>query len=78
MSRLELGSNVFDWEIFVQSFQVSTFKLRDIEKQKKKKKVLREEKEAYEYLGLGTVLTLVKNQPTKLLKNSKAKYQWKA
>ena len=59
----------------MQSFQVSTFKLRDIEKQKKKKKVLREEKEAYEYLGLGTVLTLVKNQPTKLLKNSKAKYQ---
>ena len=59
----------------MQSFQVSTFKLRDIEKQKKKKKFFREEKEGYEYLGLGTVLTLVKNQPTKLLKNSKAKYQ---
>ena len=77
MSKLEVGSNVFDWEIFVQSFQVSTFKLRDTEKPKKKKKVLREEKEGCEYLGLGTILALVKIQPTELLIKLKS-YQWKA
>ena len=76
MSKLEVGSNVFDWEIFVLSFQVSTFKLRDTEKPKKKK-VLREEKEGCEYLGLGTILALVKIQPTELLKKLKS-YQWKA
>ena len=69
MSKLEVGSNVFDWEIFVQSFQVSTFKLKDTEKQKKKE-VLREEREGSEYLGLDTVLALVKIQPTELLKKT--------
>ena len=39
-----------------------------VERYRGKKKVLREEKEGYEYLGLGTVLALVKNQPTELLK----------
>ena len=52
----------------MQSFQVERYR-------EKKNEVLREEKEGYEYLGLGTVLALMKNQPTKLLKNSKAKYQ---
>ena len=55
----------------MQSFQVSTFKLRDTEKPKKKK-VLREEKEGCEYLGLGTILALVKIQPTELLKKLKS------
>ena len=73
MSKLEVRSNVFDWEIFVQSFQVLTFKLRDTEKPKKKKKneVLREEKEGCKYLGIGTVLALVKIQPIELLKKLK-------
>ena len=78
MSKLEVKSNVFDWEIFVQSFQVLTFKLRDTEKQKKKKiEVLREEKEGCEYLGLGTVLALVKIQPTELLKKLKTQVSMK-
>ena len=72
MSKLEVGSNVFDWEIFVQ---VSTFKLRDTEK--KKNEVLREEKEGCEYLGLGTVLALVKNQPIELLKKLKSQVSMK-
>ena len=56
----------------MQSFQVLTFKLRDTEKpKKKKKKVLREEKEGCEYLGIGTVLALVKIQPIELLKKLK-------
>ena len=62
----------------MQSFQVSTFKLRDTEKQKKKKnEVLREEKEGCEYLGLGTVLALVKIQPTELLKKLKTQVSMK-
>ena len=78
MSKLEVRSNVFDWEIFVQSFQVLTFKLRDTEKpKKKKKKVLREEKEGCEYLGLGTILVLVKIQPTELLKKLKSQVSMK-
>ena len=77
MSKLEVGSNVCDWEIFVQSFQVSTFKLKDTEKPKKKKEVLREEKEGCEYLGLGTVLALVKIQPIELLKKLKSQVSMK-
>ena len=61
----------------MQSFQVSTFKLRDTEKQKKKNEVLREEKEGCEYLGLGTVLALVKIQPTELLKKLKTQVSMK-
>ena len=41
------------------------------ETKKKKKKVLREEKEGCEYLGIGTVLALVKIQPIELLKKLK-------
>ena len=59
----------------MQSFQVSTFKLRDTEK--KKNEVLREEKEGCEYLGLGTVIALVKIQPTKLLKKFKSQVSMK-
>ena len=73
MSKLEVGSNVFDWEIFVQSFQVERYK-----ETKKKNEVLREEKEGYEYLGLGTVLALVKNQPTELLKKLKSQVSMKS
>ena len=76
MSKLEVGSNIFDWEIFVQSFQVSTFKLKDTKKPKKNE-VLREEKEGCEYLGLGTVLALVKIQPTELLKKLKSQASMK-
>ena len=49
-------------------FQVKGYK----ETKKKKKEVLREEKEGCEYLGLGTVLALVKNQPIELLKKLKS------
>ena len=59
----------------MQSFQVSTFKLRDTEK--KTNEVLREEKEGCEYLGLGTVIALVKIQPTKLLKKFKSQVSMK-
>ena len=63
----------------MQSFQVLTFNLRDTEKPKKKKKneVLREEKEGCEYLGLGTVLALVKIQPIELLKKLKSQVSMK-
>ena len=58
--------------------KLSSFKLRDTKKQKKKKKeVLREEKEGCEYLGLGTVLALVKIQPTELLKKLKTQVSMK-
>ena len=49
-------------------FQVERYK----ETKKKKKEVLREEKEGCEYLGLGTVLALVKNQPIELMKKLKS------
>ena len=60
----------------MQSFQVSTFKLKDTEKPKKNE-VLREEKEGCEYLGLGTVLALVKIQPIELLKKLKSQVSMK-
>ena len=59
----------------MQSFQVSTFKLRDTEKQKKKS--FEGRKEGCEYLGLGTVLALVKIQPTELLKKLKTQVSMK-
>ena len=61
----------------MQSFQVSTFKLRDTEKEKRNE-VLREEREGCEYLGLGTVLALVKNQPIELLKKLKSQVSMKS
>ena len=55
-------------------FQVERYKET---KKKKKKEVLREEKEGCEYLGLGTVLALVKNQPVELLKKLKSQVSMK-
>ena len=54
----------------MQSFQVERYR-------EKKNEVLREEKEGCEYLGLGTVLALVKNQPMELLKKLKSQVSMK-
>ena len=54
-------------------FQLSSWEIQ----RNKKKKVLREEKEGCEYLGLGTVLALVKIQPTELLKKLKSQASMK-
>ena len=58
-----------------ERYLCKAFKLRDTEK--KKNEVLREEKEGCEYLGLGTVLALVKNQPIELLKKLKSQVSMK-
>ena len=55
-------------------FQLSSWK---IQRNQKKNEVLREEKEGCEYLGLGTVIALVKIQPTKLLKKFKSQVSMK-
>ena len=55
----------------IERYLCKAFKLKDTEKPKKKNEVLREEKEGCEYLGIGTVLALVKIQPIELLKKLK-------